>query len=72
MLSRLRGWLFHLNVSGRISGSPFNIFRRRPFLIIVPASPPAVASGKAQFKDAAILRIENNISAMHARTGKSD
>jgi hypothetical protein len=33
------------------------------FLIIVPASPPAVASGKAQFKDAAIIRIENNISA---------
>jgi hypothetical protein len=68
MLSRLRGWFFHLNVSGRISGSPFNIFRRRPLLIIVPASPPAVASGKAQFKDAAILRIENNISAMHAWT----
>jgi hypothetical protein len=44
-------------------GSRFNIFRRRPFLIIVPASPPPVASGKAQFKDAAIIRIENNISA---------
>jgi hypothetical protein len=60
MLSRLRGWFFHLNVSGRI----------RPLLIIVPASPPAVASGKAQFKDAAIIRIENNISAHACATGK--